>query len=312
MSLERLTENQPTRFRWAVLLCLVLSCGACESFKIKKTELPAKSPNLLQPNEMQENTVGIEIFMIRVTPQQQSLLKQLWHEVDEQMIPAVQRHHLREHGIRIGIQGSYLSSTLSQLLNVTSQRQQGEGIGPDGMEEVSVSGARLDPTVSRQFRNLLPGMRAVLQPFDDSVGEVSLFWREEGRICGKTYKDALGMIALTAKSQANGSVRFEVVPELEYGVSEMRIRSHHGVFIQESGKPKRIFETLAVNLDILPGQWIILGASDTNCSGVGRDLFLRGEEKNDQKVVAIRLLHMKKEAPTGTGRPTAPTIPERR
>lgn len=292
-----------------ILPTLFLFFGAgCKMFV---PEQVGSSSGLLQQTEVPANTVGIEIFMIRVTPQQQSLVRQLWLEVDEQMIPPMLRHELREQGFRAGIQGAYLSATLSQLINVTGTPSEVAKTTGDGMNEVSVADLPTDPSVTRHFRNLLPGMNAAVPPFEDSVSEMPLFWNENGRICGKTYRDARGLIRLSAKAQPDGSVRFEIVPELEFGATETKIRVQSAITFYESGKPRRVFEPLTLALDLLPGQWIILGPSSPNCGGIGRGFFTRGSERNEQKLIAIRLAHVQSGDSGKRADIAPPAIPER-
>lgn len=293
---------------------LLIALGACVPFKTTNTvPQPGQVP---VRRELPENTVGIDVFVIRVSPQQQALVNQLWLEVDEQMIPTALRYELRDQGIRIGVQGSYLSASLSQLINVTGARN-GEGKPETGETDgVSVAELQNNPTVTRQYRNLMPGMRGVVHPFEDTIDELSLFWNENGRICGKTYKDARGLVALSAKTQSNGTVRFEMTPELEYGEPETKIRHENAVFFHQSGKPRKMFDSLAVSLDLLPGQWIIIGPTSGDCEGIGRGFFTRGTEKNEQRYIAIRLANMKRSASVATPGvgPIAPpefAIPER-
>lgn len=294
-------------FRSLAILPLLFAIGC----KMYVSEPVGSSSGILRQTEAPANTVGIEIFMIRVTPQQQASVRQLWLEVDEQVISPMLRHELREQGFRAGIQGAYLSAALSQLINITGTPSEVMKTNSEGMNEVSVAELPSDPGVSRHFRNLLPGMSAAVPPFEDTVAEMSLFWHENGRVCGKTYRDARGLIRLSAKAQPGGSVRFEIVPELEFGAPETKIRVQSAITFYESGKPRRIFEPLTLSLDLLPGQWIILGPSSPDCGGIGRGFFTRGSEKNEQKLLAIRLAHVQGDSPEKQADTSPSTIPER-
>lgn len=296
------------RSPWNLIVLLLIPLVACIPFK--GTETVPQTGNLFPQRELPENTVGIDIFVVRVSPQQQVLVNQLWLEVDEQMIPTMQRYELRDQGLRLGVQGSYLSSSLSQLINVTASRS-GERKPETGETDgVSIAELQDNPAVTRQYRNLMPGMRGVVQPFEDTIAELSLFWNENGRICGKTYKDARGLITLSAKTQKNGMVRFEISPELEYGEPETKIRHENAVFFHQSGKPRKMFESLAVSLDLLPGQWIIIGPTSSDCKGIGHGFFTRGTEKNEQRLIAIRLANMKRSDPASRGISSAVNSPE--
>jgi hypothetical protein len=286
-----------------VIFTLILIFGtACHL--IKKPE--PTSPNidhLLQQGQAPPDSVGIEIFTIRTTPQQQELVRQLWLEVDEQMITPSLRRELTEQGIRIGVLGDLLTPALSQLIHVTGDAK-AENINTfNDFQEVSVSEIPHDPPVTRQYRNLLPDMRASLKAFEEPVPELSRFWFENGQFCGQTYKDALGLICVNARNQNNGTVRFDIVPELEHGTAERRFRIHSAIMIPENGRPRLPFISLTVTQNLLPGQWILIGPTIPNCSGIGRVFFIRGNEEPEQKILAIRLIKMKKNTPNGSNIP---------
>ncbi|MDR1923896.1 MAG: hypothetical protein LBQ66_05945 [Planctomycetaceae bacterium] len=252
--------------------------------------------NILQRGDVPIDTVSIEIFNVRITPETEQYIDDLWQETDEQIIPASVRLNLFRNGIRVGIQGSQISSTLSKLINVTGTPEMPRYI--NGMREFDVSEMTRELTVTKQFQHVFPGTRVVLKPFESPLYELSLFDRESSQIWGKTYTNALGLFALTTNPQSDGKVRFEVVPELEYGLPETKMYSRQGIMFTETGKPRRIFEQLAIKADLLVGNWLILGPTSINCQGVGRCFFVRGEEQKEQKIVAIRLTNLKKPTPT--------------
>jgi hypothetical protein len=271
---------------------------------IKKPETTGKNTDLLlQQGQTAPDSVGIEIFTIRTTPQQQELVRQLWLEVDEQMIAPTLRRELLEQGIRIGVLGDILTPALSQLIHVTGDASVGNVNMFGDFQEVSVAEIPHVPPVIRQYRNLLPDMRASLNVFEEPVPEFSRFWFENGQFCGQTYKDAIGLICVNARNQNNGTVRFDIVPELEYGTMERRIRIHSAIMIPENGRPRLPFVSLTVTQNLLPGQWILIGPTIPNCSGIGRVFFIRGNEEPEQKILAIRLIKMKKNIPNGSNIP---------
>jgi hypothetical protein len=275
---------------------------ACHLIK-KPEQINQNIETLLPQGQTPSDSVGIEIFTIRTTPQQQELVRQLWLEVDEQMIAPSLRRELTEQGIRIGVLGDLLTPSLSRLIHVTGNAKTGNIATFGDFQEVSVAEIPHDPPVTRQYRNLLPDMRASLKAFEDPVPELSRFWRENGQFCGQTYKEALGLICVNARNQNNGTVQFDIVPELEHGTVERHIRIHSAIMVSENGRPRLPFVSLTVTQHLLPGQWILIGPTIPNCSGLGRVLFLRGNEEPEQKILAIRLITMKKNTSNGSNIP---------
>ncbi|MDR2757243.1 MAG: hypothetical protein LBC20_16215 [Planctomycetaceae bacterium] len=288
----------------SVIFTLILIFGtACHLIKKPEPTTGKSIEHLLQQGQTSSDSVGIEIFTIRTTPQQQELVRQLWLEVDEQMIAPPLRRELMEQGIRMGVLGDLLTPALSQLIHVTGDAKAGNVNMFSDFQEVSVAEIPHDPPVTRQYRNLLPDMRASLKAFEEPVPELSRFWFENGQFCGQTYKDALGLICVNARNQNNGTVRFDIVPELEYGTMERHIRIHSAMMIPENGRPRLPFVSLTVTQNLLSGQWILMGPTTPNCSGIGRVLFIRGNEEPELKILAIRLIKMKKNPPNGSNIP---------
>jgi hypothetical protein len=273
---------------------------------------------LLKDGEIPTNTAAIEIFNIRITPETEQYLDNLWLETDEQTIPANVRLNLFRNGIRVGIQGSLISSALSRLINISDNPESQQYIN-GMMREISIKDISRELPVSKQFHNLFPDMRIILKPFDSAIYEVSLFENEGGQIWGKTYTNAQGQFALTTKPIDGSKVRFEVTPELEYGLPETKMYSRQGIMFTETGKPRKVYESLKITVDLLPGNWLILGATSSNCGGTGKCFFVRGDEQLEQRIIAIRLINLKRptiENSISTKSPanqnTIHTLPERK
>ncbi|GHT38465.1 hypothetical protein FACS189427_12570 [Planctomycetales bacterium] len=259
----------------------------------------------MQTSEV-NGTVCIDVFYIRITPQQRETLQKLWQETDEMILDASFRYKLRREGLRFGILGDILSAPLSELINVTGEAQNtSSGI----VNEVSVNSSAINSNTVKHSRNLYPGMSASLPPFDSDVSEMTRFWMEDGKICGKTYQDARGIIRLSAQITPDRKARFQIVPELEYGNIETKIKTHAHILSLESGKPRYIFDDLTIKVDLIPGQWFIIGPSAANCSGIGRDFFMREDERNEFKIIAVRLIRMKSGQPQGKTELPIPAVP---
>ncbi len=269
--------------------------------KAQPVESVRSAPGLLQ-GEILTDSVGIEVFTIRITRDQDALFRQLWQEVDEQMLEPALRRELLSNGLRVGFLGETLSPSLSRLINVTSEQTPGMAAG--GYKEFSMAELSQDLAVTRQYINLMPEMRSAIKIFDDNLPEFSRIWTENGQLSGQTYTDVLGLIQITGTPQSNGRAKLTVMPLLEYGVPERRVRVHNGVILQENGRPRYPFRSLTVSLDLLPGQWLILGPASRESSGAGHALFIRGAEDGEQKILAIRLAKLKTES-----RPTPESSP---
>jgi hypothetical protein len=191
-----------------------------------------------------------------------------------------------DHGLRIGIQGVSLSPTLSKLIDTAATAP----------TEAVAAELQKDPLVGKKYHQLMPGMQVFLTPYPDSIPEMPLFWFEGGQFCGKTFKDAQGLIGLVATPLKNGQVQFEITPEIVHGTTVTKYRFQGGALFPEVAKPKHIFYNLSVSLDLLPGQWIVIGPVSEHCSGIGRCFFTRDRGETEQKVVLLRLAKSQRDA----------------
>jgi hypothetical protein len=237
---------------------------------------------------IQPNSVGIEIYTLRINLNQNELLQRLWLETDEQALPAALRRELTEHGFRVGIIGNFVPPPLTQLLQSagsieTTQSDNG------AYQEIPVSDLAKEATVTRQFRNVLQDMRVLVAPFDVPLPEYALFWNEHGTVTGQTLQNASGVFSIQAAAEKDSSATLMIVPEIEFGTVTPKYRTHVGVLQYENVRPRRKFESLMVKQKLLPGQWIIIGASSINSTGVGRAFFFRDNAVVEQRIIAVRL-----------------------
>ena len=117
---------------------------------------------------------------------------------------------------------------------------------------------------------------------------------------GQTYTEAVGILCVSATANQDGSAQIQIAPELEYGVSEMRVHSRVGIIVQETGRPRHSFGSLMVSQRLLPGQWLIMGTTTPDSPGVGKVFFVRKNSTLEQRLVAIRLINAIPAAATST------------
>ena len=299
---------------WLILggICVHLSCNWIGINRSGPGVSSANAPAILNQSV---DTVSIDIFIVRLAPHQNALLQQLWQEVDEQSLPPPLRRELFAQGFRVGILGSLLSPALAQLLTVTAEGRTDNQWG--GVQEIAVADAAREPTVTRNARNLLPGMNAMVRIFGTPLPEQSLFWETNGMTHGQTYTDVVGLLYVSATANKDGSALIQIVPELEHGISELRVRPVAGMVVHETGKPRHSFESLTVSQRLLPGQWLIMGTTAPDSPGAGKAFFVRKHAGLEQRLLAIRLTSVTPAVATPTAAPpTAPrgtetSMPER-
>ena len=260
-----------------LLLLSVCSCA------VSPEKVETGGGHLLPQPSTSPDVIGVDIYFVRIPYHNRELLRQLWSEVDEQFGEPTFRRKLMDQGLRVGVQGVSLSPTLTKMINATATPPTTDP------SEVFVAEIQKDPIVRRQFRHMVPGMQTLLRPYADPVPEMSLFWSENGHLCGRTFKDAQGLIGLVVTPLRSGQVRFAITPEVIHGTLETRYNFQGGAVFPEIARPKHVFSNLAVSMDLLPGQWIIIGPASEKCSGIGHCFFIRERDETEQKVILLRL-----------------------
>jgi hypothetical protein len=277
---------------WLIVggVCALLSCNSLNLNKPSSTDLSTNAPEIVR---QQFDTVSIEIFTIRLAPHHDELVQQLWQEIDEQSLPPQLRQELHTQGFRAGILGDLISPALTQLLNNSSENK--SEVQPGNLQEFSMADVARETTVVRNVHNLFPDMRALIKVFDDqnALPEFSLFRQENGMLHGQTYTQAVGILCVSASINKDGSAQIQIVPELEYGTLERRIRAVAGVVVHETSRPRYAFETLTISQRLLPGQWIVMGTTAMDSAGAGKAFFVRKVSTPEQRLLAIRLVQVR-------------------
>ena len=275
---------------WLILggVCAHTSCNSINfSNLLPGSNSATNAPAIIN---QQPNTVTVEVFIIRFTPQQNGLVQQLWQEIDEQSLPTQLRRELHAQGFRAGVFGSLLSPTFELLINTSPETNPDVTLGD--YHEFSAADATRESGATRRTRQLTPGMWAVLKPFSDqnALPELFLFRRENGMIHGETYREAVGALHVSAEANRDGSAQIQILPVIEHGDYRLQTRIVSGIVVREENRPRHSLDSLAISQRLLPGQWIIMGATTLNSPGAGKAFFARTHSIPEQRLVAIRLI----------------------
>ena len=290
-----------------LIFCLILGvvCAQTSCDKFISYYPPGKwfsagsSPPPPVTNSHNTETVNIDVFIIRLAPQQNELVQQLWQETDEQSLPPQLRRELLAQGFRAGVIGDLLPPSLARLLHVSSEGKPETNRGD--FQEFSMADITREATVTRQSRSLLPEMHALIKIFDEqnALPECSLFWKENGAFVGQTYRETTGLFVVSGSVNKDGSAQIRITPELEHGVLERRFRMVSGMLVPEESRPRHSFESLTFSQTLMPGQWIILGITTPDSAGAGKAFFTRKNAVLEQRLVAIRLVQAAQPFPAG-------------
>lgn len=279
----------------AVFVCALGVCGCHQFPKLERNA----ATEMLRTAAVQREAITLEVFHIRVPNRQSETLTQLWREIDEQVVPVGTRQAMARQGFRVGVQGMSLSPTMARFLELHQSRDLAvtDAAAPAGTSVVNalttqdVSGESL---VRMKVVNVFPqhDSSITIEPYSDPLAECPLFWLENGRTVGQTYRDALGRLVVSAKRTPEGGVRLDVAPELRHGESRLTYaRTAEQTLAPKVEQPSRTFSELKTSVTLLTGQWLILGMTPSDGTSLGRCFFSRRRGDYEQKIIAIRVVH---------------------
>jgi len=260
---------------WMVL-ALVASSAGC------KVPLPkGKSP--LRPPQMSADTCVLEVFFVRFPFGDSQANVRLWEEIDEQHFPAELRRRLAGNGFRAGMVGGQMPMELSRLLEL-----QDKPVPKGDANQVSVADLESDPRVVR--RHLPIRFRGRKEIVASGVyEELPVLICESGRLCGQTYAQAQGLLAVKAFALSDGRVDLEIVPELHYGKPRQRWVGDQGSWRLEAGRRRRAFSDMQLKATLAPGSMLILSSLPNRTATLGHHFFTEGDAELEQKLLVIRL-----------------------
>ena len=264
----------PGRKVWlALTLLAVAGCAA----PMRK----GKSP--LVQAQMSPDSVVLDVYFVRVSADDVEVNEELWQDVDEQHFPADLRKRLAQNGLRVGLMGGQVSPTLSKLLEL---RDKPPPAGNAGETSTSMADLVSQPRVQRQHMTLRPGVRGQIVASEVYPQLPVLVCQPDG-LCGQTYFQAQGMLAITQHPQGDGRVRLHLVPELYYDQPRQRWVGDQGVFRLDPSRPKRVFDSLAVTATLAPGTMLLITSLPNRPGSLGYHFFANGHDQ--QKLLLVRL-----------------------
>jgi len=263
--------------RATLLLALLLSPGpvltGCASF----THV-AEEKSVLPAPRLSRDAVVVEMLTVEMPLTHPAEEEAMWREVDEQSLPVELRKRLKAAGLRCGIAGNELPLPLQALLAEVDEDAQ--VVGQDG-QMLSVkrpSRRRLQCREGDQHQLLL----------SDVQEELSVLWRDRGRIRGATYVDAQPLMVLRAFPQQSGQVRLTLQPQIHHGEARNRWVGRDGMFLMETGKERKVFDDLMMDVTLSPGEYLLVSSTSEN-QGLGERLFQIVDDDRKKKVLILRL-----------------------
>lgn len=247
----------------------------------------APSGNLpLAATTVDAESVGLEIFFVRVPLGDPLAGPDLWSEIDEQQFPVEMRRRLSANGFRVGVVGTTPPAALQSLLKLEEK----PAATTPGMTVVDLEN---EPTVRQRLLRIRGGRRTNIVCTGEQTqhAELCVLLRgDDGQVHGRTYKKAKGMFAARAFPQGDGRVKLDLLPELEHGDPARRYDPGEGMLRLEFGPPHEKFESLRIETCLAPGQILVLSCLPERPGSLGYHYFTdKASERLEQKLLLVRV-----------------------
>lgn len=255
-------------------LCVLAGC---------RTPNTAGSSPLASP-QMSPDSVVLECFFVRFPFGDPEVNGQLWQEVDEQHFPAELRRRLIRNGFRVGLVGGQPPVILSKLLELKDKPPRA-----GDANQVNVADLDSEPRVVRRHLPVHTGRRKEIVT-SGVHDQWTVLIREEDQLCGQTYSNAQGVLAVQTFPQGDGRVRVELVPELHHGRPRQRWVGEQGMLRLEAGRPRRVFDEMAISATLAPGSMLLITSLPDRPGSLGHHFLTEGDGHLQQKLLVVCLV----------------------
>ena len=248
----------------------------------RSAEKPQSDRKLLAPIQASRDAMQIEIVFAERPLGDRLLGTALWQEIDQVgAVSADTRKTLAEYGLRVGSAGSSLPPALERLLELTAK---------------SAEGAENDESRRMSTRRiyLLSGAEDLIPTSRFSSRTVTVPTPEG--MTAKEYKDATGVLRLTAHRVQDGWARLEFQPEIHHGPSTMRRFASKDGWASTFSQSIDPFYNCRFSVNLHVGEMTVITADGTDLQSLGSCCFITGDDDSHkvQRVLVVRLMNMAK------------------
>jgi hypothetical protein len=265
----------PTRCH-RLLLLMLLALAGCIS------PIQHGNGDLLKPAQMSPDSSVVDVFIVRLPSADPNVKEKLWETIDEQHFPIEVRERLANNGFRAGVVMGEMPVALFNLLELSNKP------APNGkIEQTTTTTFEESPNVVLQHLQLPSKQRAEILT-SDIIPQVTVFVSDHG-LCGQVYRQAQCLFSLKLCPQADGNVRFDVVPELHHDQPKPQWSVSQGVTHIDFGRPRQVFDDMTISANLPIGAMIVLSSLPNKPGSLGHQFFNESKDSVQQKLLVIRL-----------------------
>lgn len=242
----------------------------------------------LKPPKMADDSVVLEVFLVRLPPEEEVAPAAIWAEIDELSLPADLRQRLRTRGFRAGLTSGRIPTELERLLQLAEN-------APTKSNDTAQLDFQSESKVSRRILQMRAGRRGEIMA-SRIYERLSLFDRTDERVNGQSYPQAQCCFAVAGVPQPDGQVRLSVQSEVQHGAPRGQITPGELSFVIETRRERVSLDDLKIEVELKPGQLLVLGGGESSDGSIGQYFFseeVAGGEA--RRLVLVRLAQSQQE-----------------
>lgn len=234
-------------------------------------------------------------IMVASRPQGDAALGEaVWRAADEQAVEPEVRRILQANGLRVGL--------------VTGELPQ---------EVLAVLAAPPPKHVEAQTIVLPDGDHTLLDPGTPPSPSLPLILGQKDKHVARDYKEARGLVRMTAGFDGADGVALRITPEVHHGPIQQGWSVAAGgtpmtpqQIIPKSGQQEETFRDMACTLVLKPGQVLVLGGRHDKRGSLGDFLFSEPEANSDRPVEKVLFVWASRsDAGSPEGQPPSGLVP---
>jgi hypothetical protein len=213
---------------------------------------------------MPDNVAGVEVMIMRMSPDQSAAMEAVWSRTNEQALPFELRRRLDQNGIRATIVDSVIPLPLQAMIDSIEKR-----LGDDPFEQMGIGADIVSHSRLLQCRS---GQRKEILFGNKRSEPITLLHNHDGVVSGRRFDEPQLLFDLRAQPNADGSTLFSLVPEVQYGPLKQKFVSQEFGIRSESKRDAVQWTDVMIDQNFKPGQMLMISAAEPP-RGLGEHFF---------------------------------------
>lgn len=250
--------------------------------------LPQPTGLELKPPKMANDSIVLEVFLVRLPPEEELNSSALWTEIDEMSLSADLRQRLAERGFRAGVTVGRIPVELERLMELAESSN-------TKSNDTAVVDFEKDSKVSRRILQMRAGRRGEIlaSPIHSNL---SVFEKQAGGVQGQSYRQAQCCFAVSGIPQPDGRVKLQVESEVQHGDARVQHTVEDNSWVSQVGRDRVKLDAIKIETPLEPGQILVLGGPNASDGSLG-DYFFTEEVTGGKarRLVLVRLAQVQQD-----------------